>query len=55
MKLRHLSALLCMGIVAASWAAAAETTTPGKKVWLSDLDISKTQQGWGEPQKDKSV
>lgn len=55
MKLRHLSALLCMGIVAASWAAAAETTTPGKKVWLSDLDISKTQQGWGDPQKDKSV
>ncbi len=55
MKLRHLPALLCMGIVAASWATAAETTTPGKKVWLSDLDISKTQQGWGDPQKDKSV
>ncbi len=55
MKLRQVLALLCMGIVAASWAAAAETTTQGKKVWLSDLDISKTQQGWGEPQKDKSV
>jgi len=55
MKLRHLSALLCMGIVATSWATAAETTTPGKKVWLSDLDISKTQQGWGDPQKDRSV
>ncbi len=56
MKLRHLPALLCMGIVAASWAAAvAETSSQGRKVWLSDLDISKTQQGWGEPQKDKSV
>ena len=55
MKLHRVPALLCMGIVAASWATAAETTTPGKKVWLSDLDISKTQQGWGEPQKDKSV
>lgn len=55
MKLHRIPALLCMGIVAASWAAAAETITPGKKVWLCDLDISKTQQGWGEPQKDKSV
>jgi len=27
----------------------------GKTVWLSDLDISKTQQGWGEPRKDLSV
>lgn len=54
MKLHRVPALLCMGIVAASWAAAA-TETQGKKVWLSDLDISKTQQGWGEPQKDRSV
>ena len=23
--------------------------------WLSDLDIGKTSQGWGQPQKDKSV
>ncbi len=55
MKLHRVPALLCMGIVAASWAAAAETSSQGKKVWLCDLDISKTQQGWGEPQKDKSV
>ncbi|HPC96998.1 MAG TPA: NPCBM/NEW2 domain-containing protein [Sedimentisphaerales bacterium] len=55
MKFRHVSALLCMGIVAASWAAAAETSSQGRRVWLSDLDISKTQQGWGEPRKDKSV
>lgn len=55
MKFRHVSALLCMGIVAASCATAAETSSQGKKVWLSDLDISKTQQGWGEPEKNKSV
>src|SRR3990172_7795054 len=24
-------------------------------VWLSSLDISKMQQGWGQPQADKSV
>jgi alpha-galactosidase len=55
MKLHRVPALLCMGIVAACWAAAAETSSQGQKVWLCDLDISKTQQGWGEPQKDKSV
>ncbi len=27
----------------------------GGKVWLSDLDISKTQQGWGDPHKNQSV
>ena len=27
----------------------------GKMVWLSDLDISKTQQGWSSPRKDLSV
>jgi alpha-galactosidase len=26
-----------------------------EEVWLSDLDISKTQQGWGEPRRDTSV
>ncbi len=26
-----------------------------QKVWLSDLDISKTQQGWGEPHHNSSV
>jgi alpha-galactosidase len=27
----------------------------GKTAWLSDRDISKTQQGWGSPRKDLSV
>jgi len=27
----------------------------GRNVWLSDLDISKTQQGWGDPHKNLSV
>ena len=26
-----------------------------EKVWLSSLDTEKTMQGWGQPQKDKSV
>ena len=26
-----------------------------ESVWLSSLDVSKTQQGWGKPQADKSV
>ncbi len=55
MKLRYVPVLLCLSLVAGTWAAAAETSARGRKVWLSDLDISKTQQGWGSPQKDKSV
>ncbi len=55
MKLRNLTALLCLSFLAGSWALASEASAQGKKVWLSDLDISKTQQGWGGPQKDKSV
>jgi alpha-galactosidase len=31
------------------------TSTAGGKVWLSDLDISKTQQGWQNARKDLSV
>ncbi|UCD49240.1 MAG: NPCBM/NEW2 domain-containing protein [Phycisphaerales bacterium] len=31
------------------------TTGAGEKVWLSDLDISKTMQGWGRARKDQSV
>ena len=26
-----------------------------EKVWLSDLDVTKTQQGWGEPHRNTSV
>ncbi len=30
-------------------------TCEAEQYWLSDLDISKTQQDWGSPGKDKSV
>lgn len=36
-------------------AAGVGTGSGGRTVWLSDLDIGKTQQGWGEPRKDQSV
>jgi alpha-galactosidase len=36
-------------------AAGAANASGGKMVSLSDLDVSKTQQGWGEPRKDLSV
>ena len=42
-------AVLATGFVAASHAG------QSRVVQISDLDIGKTQQGWGQPQKDKSV
>ncbi|MBN1505879.1 MAG: NPCBM/NEW2 domain-containing protein [Sedimentisphaerales bacterium] len=35
--------------------AGAANASGGKTVWLSDLDVSRTQQGWGSPRKDLSV
>ncbi len=42
---------LAYGVVTTGVQAAGQT----EKVWLSDLDISKTQQGWGEPHRNASV
>ncbi len=36
-------------------ATGAANASEGKTAWLSDLDISKTQQGWGRPRRDASV
>jgi alpha-galactosidase len=57
MKLSTPAALLCLILFVASSCTAVQspTTSPGEKVWLSDLDISKTMQGWERAQKDKSV
>lgn len=42
-------------VVLSGVAVDAAAAPAGKTIRLSDLDISKTQQGWGEPQKNKSV
>ncbi len=47
--LPQITAVLVLCLASLSWAQAAET------VWLSSLDVSKTVQGWGHPQVDKSV
>ena len=44
-----LSVAVAFAVVLANHAFAAES------VWLSSLDVSKTQQDWGKPQADKSV
>ena len=44
-----LSAAVAFAVVLANHAFAAES------VWLSSLDVGKTQQDWGKPQADKSV
>ena len=50
-------AVLLFVVMSAGSCVAAEkrADAPGKIVPLSDLDISKTQQGWGSPRKDLSV
>jgi alpha-galactosidase len=49
--------ILCILTSMTFCCAAAGSANPsvGKTVWLSDLDISKTQQGWGSARKDLSV
>ncbi len=52
MSVRRVFASFCVLLfVGGSFAA----SNSGGKVWLSDLDLSKTQQGWGEPRKNLSV
>jgi len=50
-------AVILFVVVSAGFCVAAQrrTDASGKIVPLSDLDISKTQQGWGSPHKDLSV
>ena len=57
MKANSAIAGLCITAVVVSGCLAADQANTGstKLIWLSDLDISKTQQGWGSPQKDISV
>ena len=48
--------VLCLIAVACGCTATkARGAATIEKVWLSDLDISKTQQGWGEPRPNTSV
>ena len=48
--------VLCLIAVACGCTATnARGAATIEKVWLSDLDISKTQQGWGEPHPNTSV
>ncbi len=47
--------LLRCCFLAALFAIPAISQTEGKSVWLSSLDLSKVQQGWGKAQADRSV
>jgi alpha-galactosidase len=42
-------------VVCGSAAGDVRAAASSQKIWLSDLDISLTQQGWGEPKHDVSV
>jgi alpha-galactosidase len=57
MKANSFIAKLCVTAVIVSGCLASDSANVGSNelTWLSDLDISKTQQGWGSPQKDMSV
>ncbi len=58
MKIDHIVALSCLSLLLGSLCPPAQSQGSAvgpRRVWLSDLDIGKTQQGWGQPQKDKSV
>ncbi len=46
---------LCLSLVTGSFAAGQNSPAGVRKVWLSDLDLSKTRQGWGTPHRDQSV
>ena len=51
---RLLTAALTFAAICAVHASIARSAEP-EPVWLSALDLSKVQQGWGKPQADKSV
>jgi alpha-galactosidase len=57
MRVRWLAAVCCIVAVGAVCEATQDSqeASNGKQVALCDLDISKTQQGWGSPRKDVSV
>ncbi len=57
MKLSHTRALICLILLIVCSLGIAESQGADKvrKVWISDLDLNNVQQGWGWPQKDKSV
>jgi alpha-galactosidase len=42
-------------LISGCQASQAANIQTSRSVWLSDLDIGKTQQGWGSPRKDASV
>ncbi|HKW30865.1 MAG TPA: NPCBM/NEW2 domain-containing protein [Verrucomicrobiae bacterium] len=48
-----LSTLLTLAVLALAFFA--DCKMPGATIWLDDLDVSKTIQDWGDPQKNKSV
>ena len=50
------TALLCLIAIACGCTApCVQGAATIEKVWLSDLDVSKTQQGWGQPHRNTSV
>src|SRR5271169_1064796 len=49
----NLSKLLTLAVLALAFFA--DCKMPAATVWLDDLDIGKTIQDWGDPQKNKSV
>jgi alpha-galactosidase len=54
----HVSPTVLCLIAVAAWGCAptyARAVARTETVWLSDLDISKTQQGWGTPHRNASV
>ncbi len=58
MHVHRRATLLCLSIVFGWLCLPAQSQgfrTGPRRVWLSDLDISRTQQAWGQPQKDRSV
>ncbi len=57
MKINCAVPLFCLSVlsVIAGVTGESQGASQAKKTWLSDLDIGKTQQGWGQPQKDRSV
>ncbi len=58
MKVNRILLLSCLSVFLSLPCLPARSqgfATGPRRVWLSDLDISKTQQGWGQPQKDRSA
>ncbi len=55
MSTHRLTRFFWTAVLVVSSGVAASAADAGKTVRLCDLDINKTQQGWGWPQKNKSV